>query len=186
MSNSWSGLRKELEQDFICEKLKGRVQYFLTHYHNAPDDYGRICIRVDGKEVLHGNPYDYYVKGYSNLEYEVKEILNVPDREYTDKGYLYEVENKIIEDSIKNLSCKDGVFEIYDFTDAIYEYKNSDILDSLNSKNGLIRMLAIMDRRVGKRTLIKKAEQINQEPDWLKFFYKLRLDAENIRYNDVK
>jgi hypothetical protein len=29
MSQSWSSLRKELEEDFICEKLKGRVQYIV-------------------------------------------------------------------------------------------------------------------------------------------------------------
>ncbi|MEG1409937.1 MAG: hypothetical protein RSD36_08840 [Terrisporobacter sp.] len=68
MANSWSGLKKELEQDFICESLKGRVQYFLTHYNKAPDKYGRICVRVDNKEIIHGKPYDYYVKGYSSME----------------------------------------------------------------------------------------------------------------------
>lgn len=47
---TWSGLRKELEQDRLCPALRGRVQYFATHYHGAPDDYGRVCVRVDGKE----------------------------------------------------------------------------------------------------------------------------------------
>lgn len=56
MANSWSGLRKQLEEKFLCPKLRGRVQYFLTHYHSAPDDYGRIAIRVDGKEYVMGNP----------------------------------------------------------------------------------------------------------------------------------
>ncbi len=63
MGNSWSGLRRELENDYICESLKGRIQYFLTHYRKAHDDYGR----VDGEEVLMGNPFDYYVKGYIYL-----------------------------------------------------------------------------------------------------------------------
>ena len=49
---TWSALRKELEEDRLCPALRGRVQYFATHYHGAPDDYGRVCVRVDGKEYL--------------------------------------------------------------------------------------------------------------------------------------
>lgn len=124
MTNSWSGLRKELEQDFLCNALKGRVQYFITHYRDAHDDYGRICIRVDGKEQLMGNPYAYGVKGYCALEMRLKR----------------------------------------------------------EQENPLVRMFAVLDRRVGKRTLLKLATQIEEQPQWLQFFYMLRLDAETIPY----
>ncbi len=106
MGQSWSGLRRELEEDLICDSLKGRVKYFLTHYHGAPDKYGRVCVRVDGKEVVKGNPYDFYV---------------------------------------------------------------------------LVRMLAVMDRRIGKRTLLKLVSEVEKQPNWLAFFYKLRLDADGIK-----
>ncbi|UPA29124.1 hypothetical protein L0P85_10945 [Terrisporobacter glycolicus] len=39
-------------------------------------------------------------------------------------------------------------------------------------------MFAIMDRRIGKRTLRKLADQVDIQPEWLQFFYKLRLDSE--------
>lgn len=182
MGQSWSGLRKELEENFICDSLKGRVQYFLTHYHGAPDKYGRVCIRVDSKEVVHGNPYDFYAKGYRFKELKIKRALNIPNRKYTSKGYLYDEENIEIEDMVQEMAHKDGVFEIYDFTSAIFEYKNSNIIDSINSKNMLVRMLAVMDRRIGKRTLLKLVSEIEKQPDWLAFFYKLRLDAEGINY----
>lgn len=182
MGQSWSGLKKELEENFISDSLKGRVNYFITHYHGAPDNYGRMCVRVDGKEVIHGNPYDFYVKGYYLEELRIKNTLNIPHREYTDKGTLYDEENISIEDKVREMAHHDGVFEIYDFTDAISEYKNSNIVNSINSKNGLVRMLAVMDRRVGKRTLLKLVDELNNQPDWLAFFYKLRLDAEGIKY----
>lgn len=57
MANSWSGLRQQLETEYLCPKLRGRVQYFLTHYTDAHDDYGRIAIRVDGVERLRANPF---------------------------------------------------------------------------------------------------------------------------------
>ena len=58
MAQSWSAVRKRLEQDLLCERLRGRVQYFMTLYHNAPDRYGRFSVRVDGKELLQANPYN--------------------------------------------------------------------------------------------------------------------------------
>lgn len=182
MGKSWTGLRKELEEEFLCESLRGRVQYFLTHYHGAPDNYGRFCVRVDKNEYAMANPYAYYLKGYSNLEYFMKQELDIPEREWTDEGYLYDDENKSIEDEVVNISINNGDFDIYNITDAIREYKELPILKSIVSKNPIVRMFAVMDRRIGKRTLKKLAKEVDTQPKWLQFFYKLRLDSENIDY----
>ena len=53
MSKSWSSIRKRFEHDLLCEKLRGRVQYFRTIYHGAPDEYGRFAVRVDGEEIFY-------------------------------------------------------------------------------------------------------------------------------------
>ena len=180
MANSWSGLRKKLETGFLCEKLRGRVQYFCTHYHNAHDDYGRIAIRIDNKECLWGNPYSYFVKGYSSMEYRIKKENTIPWREWTTKGILYDEENSQVENTVKNIAINDGVFEIYDITDAIREYTQSPIEVSLYHENPIIRLFAILDYRVGKRTLIKLVDTVENQPEWLQCFYKLRLEAENI------
>ena len=71
-------------------------------------------------------------------------------------------------------------FEIYHITDAIREYKNLDIKESINSPNPMVRMFAIMDRRIGKRTLINIISEVDNQPQWLQFFYKLRLESENL------
>lgn len=42
-------------------------------------------------------------------------------------------------------------------------------------------ILAIIDRRVGKRRLIKMYETIDEEKDWVQYFYRLRCDAEGIK-----
>lgn len=180
MAKSWSGLRRELENDYLCESLKGRVQYFLTHYHKAPDNYGRIAIRVDGKEVLMGNPYDYYVKGYAKEEDRLKKEMEIPSREWIGKDTLYDKENTKVEEMVYKKAIHEGVFEIYDIITAIHQYKNLDIKDSINSVNPLVRMFAVMDRRVGKRTLVKLKSEVNKQPEWLQLFYNLRFEAENL------
>lgn len=182
MGKSWSGLRKELEEEFLCESLRGRVQYFLTHYHGAPDNYGRFCVRVDKKEYVMANPYSYYVKGYYKLENLTKKERDIPEREWTDKGYLYDDENKKVEDDIVNVAINNGDFHIYNITDAIREYKGLPITESIVSENPIVRMFAVMDRRIGKRKLEKLSKEIDMQPEWLQFFYKLRLDSENINY----
>lgn len=180
MSKSWSGLRRELENNYLCKSLQGRVQYFLTHYHKAPDNYGRIAIRVDGEELLMGNPYDYYVKGYAEEEDILKKEMKIPPREWTGKETFYDEENRNVESMVYEMAIYDGVFEVYDIVSAIEEYKNLAIKESINSPNPLIRLFAVLDRRVGKRTLIKLKSEVKDQPEWLQLFYNLRLKAEDL------
>ena len=67
-----------------------------------------------------------------------------------------------------------------EFCAALETYRNQDITKSIFSKNPLVRMFAILDRRIGKRTLVKIKETLNEQPDWLKKIYQLRLDAEKV------
>ena len=54
----------------------------------------------------------------------------------------------------------------------------------LNSDNMLVRMLAILDRRIGKRTLEKIKQNTEELPEWLQFFYKLRFDNEDLQHTN--
>ena len=47
----------------------------------------------------------------------------------------------------------------------------------------VIKILSLIDRRVGKRTLQKLNESIKSESDMIKYFYKLRCDAEGVNFN---
>ena len=49
---SWSAMRKVLEQENICDSLKGRIQYFQTRYRGTHDQTSRVAIRLDGKEIF--------------------------------------------------------------------------------------------------------------------------------------
>jgi len=37
-----------------------------------------------------------------------------------------------------------------------------------------------MDRRVGKRTLVKIKDEVEKLPDWVKQFYQIRCEADSI------
>jgi len=40
-----------------------------------------------------------------------------------------------------------------------------------------------MDRRVGKRTLIKIKDDVEKLPDWVKQFYQIRCEADSIVFH---
>ena len=67
-----------------------------------------------------------------------------------------------------------------DFISSLTIYLKTDVTTSLHSDNYLLRIFAYMDRRVGKRTLIKIKEDVEKLPDWVKRFYYIRCEADSI------
>jgi hypothetical protein len=49
------------------------------------------------------------------------------------------------------------------------------IEESIESDNYFIRMLALLDSRLGKRRIRKMAQYIDQEPEWFRKWIRLRL-----------
>lgn len=182
MGQSWSGIRKRLEEDLICNSLKGRVRYFITKYKNSHDESGRVAIIVDGKEIIQGNIFRYY-EGYREVERNLKDEFNVTPRFWNGKEIENNYENEKVEKYIDEIRLDEGIFDVWQFTDAVDEFLSLSIEKSLNSTNPLIRLLAIMDRRVGKRRLIKIKDSILEQPIWLQYFYKLRIQSEGHNIN---
>ena len=82
--------------------------------------------------------------------------------------------------AIKNVE-EQGIFSQYDFLEAVKKFLNSPIEESLKSDNPIIKSLALKHRRIGKRTLNMLKESIKNENDIVKYFYKLRCEAEGIK-----
>lgn len=162
---TWSGIRKKLENDYLADSLKGRVTYFTTSYSYAPDHVGRAAIRVDGKEVLKS---DYFHK-------HLLQWQSYQEAEQKENDERIDTWMKSWDDAINK-----GGFDNHSFYRAFDEYDNQSIDVSLESPNLLVRTFAILDRRVGKRRLFKLADAWKQKPDWVKYFLRLRLEAEGI------
>ena len=158
---SWSGLNKWLCER-LCEELKGRITYFLTRYHKVHDSYGRAAILLDGKELAR----------FSWVEqYRQEQQVSAKYAEDRSKGWfdLY--------DEMKPAWDKTCTYCEWDFLSAVLEFRNLSIQDALNSEDYIIKSIAILDKRVGKRTLqkIKAEEEYKKYPEWVRHFYELRL-----------
>ena len=170
MGISWSAMRRLLEQENICDSLKGRVQYFATRYRESHDREGRIAIRIDGNEVFKSDFYDWDIKRHQTWD----EINETKGRKtsYSESGEQMELG-----------ALNKGGLDQFAFYNAFHAYSNSSIDDSLAAPDPVIRLFAILDKRVGKRSLQKILSEVGNQPEWLQFFYRLRLEADGISSN---
>lgn len=160
---SWNALKKWLEGN-LCDELQGRVAYFLTRYHRVHDSYGRASVLVDGREWVDFS----WIERYRQESQRDSLWYSEGKKEYDLDRY---------EETLKPQWDENGTYCDMDFLAAILEFRNMPIRDALNSENYMIRSLAILDKRVGKRTLkrIADAKEYLLYPDWAKQFYELRL-----------
>ena len=157
-------MRRTLEQDFLCDSLKGRIRYFSTRYRRAHDQTGRVCILVDDVEII-------------NMPFETEHALSCEtQRRKPGSGKSF---NELYAEVSQEFH-EQGRFEPYDFSVAFDEFMSSDVQDAIQSDNLLVRLFAILDRRIGKRTLEKMRADMSDTPDWLMYFYKLRLESEGM------
>ncbi len=160
---TWSGIRKKLETEYLAQSLRGHIQYYATSYSKSPDHEGRAAIRYDGKEIIKGCYWNNWMKVdlFPKDEKWKKRVTEV--MAYMDDAAL-----------------KLGVFDQHCFYKAFKEFDNQSIDDSLTSDNLIVRIFAILDRRVGKRKLLLLQETIEDEPETFQIFFSIRMKAEGI------
>ena len=163
---SWSGMRKYLEQDMLADSLKGKIRYGCTAYVGM-DGCHIFEICIDGTQVKRFSletVNTYFINnGYtqnpnpSGKDEHWAEFWSLLDQYPLDQRTEYTDE---------------------EFCNALEAYRSNDIQESINSASPLVRMFAVLDRRIGKRTLAKLYGTINEQPAWLQQFYMLRFESE--------
>lgn len=161
---TWSGIRKKLESEYLAKSLQGHIQYYATTYSRSHDHEGRAAIRYDGKEIIKGC---YWYNWTKAGQFPKDEKYERRMRE----------ENAFMDDTALKL----GVFDQRSFYAAFQEFDQQSIEKSLKSENLIVRIFAVLDRRVGKRRLLMIKDTIEQEPNTFKEFYAIRARAEGIK-----
>lgn len=164
--HTWSKMRSKLEKEYLADSLKGHITYFATSFNKAPDHWGRAAILLDGKEVIEGS----YCELWSKADKLPKdETLN---------ARLTRVFPFIDETALKY-----GQFDQMCFYNAFSEFDNQSIEKSLESDDLIVRIFALLDKRVGKRRLLKLKESTSDKEEIFRTFLNIRLNAEGL---DVK
>ena len=160
---SWSNLKKQMN-DLLCDSFKKSISYFYTNYHEVHNAYGRATINYNKKELV----------AFSWVEmYEQDQDINRIWQEGEKKSYSEMLREKWMPECTL---CDAN------FIDSVTVFLKTDIATSLQSDNYLLRIFAYVDRRVGKRTLVKIRDEVERLPEWVKQFYQIRCEAENISF----
>lgn len=158
---SWSNLKSQMN-DLLCDSLKNKISYFYTSYHEVHNAYGRATINFEKKEMAAFSWVEMYEQEYemSQLYQEGKKssCAEMEKKKWMPEGKLCEI----------------------DFINSITIYLKTDVTSSLSSDNYLLRVFAYMDRRVGKRTLVRIKDDVENLPEWVKRFYRIRCEADGV------
>ena len=160
---SWNGLRKYLEEDILADCLKGRV-----------------CWRYEGPVNGDGaSAFEVYVDNTLAKRFSMEMVacacgLQAEDRKSSRRFWdVYWAQKEL-----PLLSrCE---FDDEDFALALGEYRCLDAQEAIASDDPLVRMFAVLDRRISRRALEKLAGDMHGQPAWLHPFCRLRLEAEGL------
>lgn len=163
---SWSGMRKYLEQEMLAESLKGRVRYCATSYVGM-DGCGVFEVYLDDvllKRFSLETANTYFIdNGYK------KNSAPVGSREYWEDFWML----------LDKIQISDRTeYTDKEFCEALETYRNQDVQKSIYSEDPIVKMFAIFDRRIGKRTLEKMNVSTEITPSWLRKSYDFRCEAE--------
>ena len=148
--HDWSAMRKKLEQDYLAEPLRGHIRYFATTYKHSHDQEGRVAILLDDREIFGGNYWDPWPD----------EIL-----------YSHEDSDEMAKQHYEGLNQRD-------FYEAFHIFDTQSIQESLCSENRIVRLFAVLDRRVGRRTLTKLRASLSSQTPAFQKLYEIRMQAE--------
>ena len=144
----WSKLKMRIKS-LICPELRKRIDFHITSYRESHDGVEKAWVTLDGEKILTCGHYDYeftFADGYYS-GMRGQELM-----EWLEKKEVY------------NPSYLVG---------SMRAYVDISIDEALQSENPFIKALAIIDRRVGKRTL-EKTKLDESEHSLVKSFYEVR------------
>jgi hypothetical protein len=183
----WSKLKQNLES-FLCPALLGRVEYRATSYRYAPDKAGLSYITVDKKKVFSMGDISSKIRWYQT-EQEIKNDPNIyipvskedieAVRQDTfgkvpDERLVVIAKNRKISDYAKEMLSAQAVLCKSDFYFFADKFLSDSIENSLESKDVLLNIFALVDRRVGKKRLLSLEEKMKLKHPIVQYFYELR------------
>jgi hypothetical protein len=144
----WSKLKSRVKS-LICPELRDRIDFHLASYRESHDGADKVWITVDGRRVFSCKHYPY--------EWAEAEAYHTGLRGAQVKDFMEGKE----------------IHRPKDFGDAMRAYLDMPVNEALESADPLVRAFALVDRRVGRRTL-ERLEILGSEHMLVKAFFELR------------
>lgn len=184
---SWSKLKRRLES-FLSPALVGRVEYRATSYRYAMNKSGDCYIAVDKKNVFNMSDTTSSIRWYQT-EQEIKSDpeLQIPISNEEIEGVRSDTKGTVPEDRLvviarsrkitvlaKELLSAQTSLSKSNFVVTANKFLSTSIEESLESNDILLNVLALVDRRLGKKRILNMAEKIKLKHPIVQYFYESR------------
>ncbi|WP_168119059.1 hypothetical protein [Paenibacillus sp. HB172176] len=187
---AWSKLKQNLES-FLYPGLIGKVEYGSTSYRYLPGKAGQCYLTVDKRKILNMNDASNIIKWYQS-EQDIKndpairigignEDIEAVRKEM--KGPVPEERLRIIAESRKKAKLAKELMTAQaelcksDFRTAATAFLSAPLEKSLESQDILLNILALIDKRMGRKRIINLAEKMKLKHPIVQYFYELRLSV---------
>lgn len=183
----WSKMKQNLES-FLSPVLVGKVEYRATGYRYLLDKSGRCYITVEKMEVFNMCDETTQVRWYQT-EQEIKNDpdihipVNQEDIEMVRKDTAGTIPEERLVVIARNRKLTIYAKELISAQTALYKsdfyavantFLSDSIENSLESKDILLNVFALVDRRVGKKRLLTMEEKMKLKHPIVQYFYELR------------
>ncbi|MFC5451145.1 SF0329 family protein [Paenibacillus aestuarii] len=183
---AWSKLKQQLES-FLSPALYGRVEYLSSSYRYLPDKAGICYIAVDKKNVL--NMSDTLIKWYqTELEIKNDADIQIPISNEEIEAVRKDTKGNVPEDRLKVIARSRKISEYSkellsaqsslsksNFIVVANKFLSIPIEESIESNDILLNILALIDRRVGKKRILNMTEKMKLKHPIVQYFFELRL-----------
>jgi hypothetical protein len=187
---SWSKLKQQLES-FLSPALNGRVEYRATGYRYLPDKAGLCYIAADKKNVLNMIDKTTLIRWYeTELDIKNDAGIYIPITDEEIEAVRKGASGVIPEDRLqvmarsrkkaelaKQLMTAQASLSKSNFIVTANAFLSTSIEASMASNDILSNILALVDRRVGKKRLLNIADQMKLKHPAVQYFYELRLST---------
>ena len=165
----WSQLKLRVEANF-APRVRGRVELFQTRYRHAADSFGEAWMVVDGKRQYSWGDIDFIraeAAGY-RAHYARTNSADVTREAVWDAG------RQVLDDLESRAIPMRWILE-----DLLVESLSLGIERMLTHRSPILRGLAVLDHRCGKRRLAKLDGR--SEHPFVRGMLELRRAAEGMR-----
>jgi hypothetical protein len=184
---AWSKVKQNLES-FLCPALSGRVEYRATSYRYLPDKAGICYITVDKKNVLNMSDRTTLIKWYqTELEIKNDSDIQIPINNEEIEAVRKAIKGVVPEDRLQVIA-RDRKLSVYakellsaqsslsksNFIVVANTFLSTSIEESIESSDILLNILALVDRRVGKKRILNMTEKMKSKHPIVQYFYHLR------------
>jgi hypothetical protein len=164
-------------RDRVAPSLRDRIRLHQARYRYTREEVGRVWLTVDGREIVQFDT-STYLRRRSELAAEFRAAT--PPQPSSDRP-SEPLKSLDADEAAAEILRRAGKYDDYGALADLEAYLSLPIEEALASPSPLVRALAVIDRRVGKRRLRALAPMKAEHP-LVRELYELRCDAEGITF----